>query len=184
MSKQHIVDGMLESGVFASRAAAEAAYDAVLDSLAEALSQGRDVELRPFGSFRVLERKARTGRNPRTGEPMTIPARRAVLFRAGASMRQAQSQGAEWLGLKTYALLLESQVREARAYLKAREVPAKAERLAREAAERLTRLTDEAAGRLKEYSQASKPAWDELRAGLERAYGELKTAFAKARDKF
>ncbi|HMM37977.1 MAG TPA: HU family DNA-binding protein [Desulfovibrio sp.] len=184
MSKRMIVDGMLESGVFPNKAEAEAAYDAVLESLAGALREGQDVELRPFGSFRVVERKARTGRNPRTGEPVAIPARRAVIFRAGAQMREAQRQGPEWLGLKTYSLLLESQVREARAFLKRKQVKAKAERYAREAAERLTRLTDEASARLKDYSRAGKPAWEELRQGLERAYGELKTAFLKARDKF
>lgn len=184
MSKRMIVDGMLESGVFPNKAAAETAYDAVVESLVEALGAAQDVELRPFGSFRVVERKARAGRNPRTGESVTIPARRAVVFRAGAQMREAQRQGQEWLGLKTYSLLLESQVREARAFLKRHKVQAKAERYAQEAAERLTKLTDEASARLKDYGRAGKPAWDELRQGLERAYGELKSAFLKARDKF
>ncbi len=184
MSKQTVVDGMLDSGVFASRAAAEAAYDAVLDALAEGLVRDGDVELRPFGSFRVRERKARTGRNPRTGAALAIPARRVVVFRAGSGLRRAPEQGEDWLGVRTYSLLLDSQVREIKAFLKRSQAKEKAGRLAKEAAEGLHRLADEASARLKEYGQAGRPAWAEIKTGLERAYGELKTAFLKARDKF
>ena len=184
MSKQMVVDGMLDSGVFASRAAAEAAYDAVLDSLTEALVQSGNAELRPFGAFRVHERKARTGRNPRTGKPLAIPAHRVVVFRPGSALRRAPELGEDWLGVRTYTLLLDSQVREIKDFLRRTQAQAKAGRLAREAAEGLHRLTDEASARLKEYAQAGRPAWTEIKSGLERAYGELKTAFLKAKDKF
>ena len=184
MSKQMVVDGMLDSGVFASRAAAEAAYDAVLAALTEGLVQDGDVELRPFGSFRVRERKARQGRNPRTGKPLAIPAHNVVVFRAGSGLRRAPDQGEEWLGVRTYSLLLDSQVREIRAFLRRTQATKKAGRMAKEAADGLHRLADEASARLKEYTQASRPAWAEIKNGLERAYGELKTAFLKAKDKF
>lgn len=184
MSKDVLVSGMMDSGAFPSRAAAERAYDAVIESLTEALAADGEVALRPFGTFLVRERKARMGRDPRTGQPVAIPAHRTVVFRAGASLRQSAVSGPDWLDLKTYTRLLQAQVEDSKRFLERHQVPAKAGQYAREAAERLGRLTSEATARLKEYSEAKKPAWAELKAGLERAYGELKTAFHKARGKF
>lgn len=184
MSKDVLVSGMMDSGVFPSRAAAERAYDAVIEALTEALASGEEVALRPFGTFVVRERKARAGRDPRTGQAVSIPAHRAVVFRAGADLRQSAVSGPDWLDFRTYTRLLEAQVKDSKRFLERHQVPAKAGQYAREASERLGRLTAEATARLKEYSEAKKPAWAELKAGLERAYGELKTAYHKAKDKF
>jgi DNA-binding protein HU-beta len=56
--------------------------DAILDEVQKALTQRESVTLRGFGTFTAREHAARTGRNPRTGEQIAIPARTAVSFRA------------------------------------------------------------------------------------------------------
>ena len=55
----------------------------------EAVSKGEDVRLIGFGTFEVRERAAKTGRNPRTGETMTIPASKVPAFKAGAALKNA-----------------------------------------------------------------------------------------------
>ena len=55
--------------------------DAVLEHMGEALAKGEKVDLRGFGSFSSKDKKARTGRNPKTGEPIEIAARKAVGFK-------------------------------------------------------------------------------------------------------
>lgn len=69
-----------------SALAAENALDTILDEIAEALSQGHRVELRGFGSFFSKVRVARTGRNPRTGEPVEVPPKRHMHFRASRQL--------------------------------------------------------------------------------------------------
>ena len=61
--------------------------DLVLDELAGALARHDRVHIRNFGTWRVVDLAARTGRNPRTGEPISIPASRHVRFRAGRGLR-------------------------------------------------------------------------------------------------
>ncbi len=60
----------------------------VLDEITKALSQGHRVELRGFGAFSVKVRPARQGRNPRTGEPVTVEEKRAPFFRTGKELRE------------------------------------------------------------------------------------------------
>ncbi len=59
-----------------------------LASIIEALRRGEHVELRGFGSFRLRDRLPRAGRNPRTGESVSIPAKRIPLFKAGKELRE------------------------------------------------------------------------------------------------
>ena len=65
----------------------EAVVDAILGQITDALIAGDRVELRGFGSFSVTARKARQGRNPRTGEPVSVAAKGALVFKAGKEMR-------------------------------------------------------------------------------------------------
>ena len=67
---------------------AEAAVGIFLASITEALRQGDKVELRGFGSFRTRSLNARQGRNPRTGDSVPVPARKAPFFRAGKELRE------------------------------------------------------------------------------------------------
>ncbi len=66
----------------------EVVVQEVLDSVIEALQSGDRVELRGFGSFRMKDRKARVGRNPKTGETVQIPAKRVAHFRLGKELRE------------------------------------------------------------------------------------------------
>lgn len=59
-------------------------FDAIIDSL----TQFNKVELRNFGVFKIKERRARTGRNPRTGEVVPVPPRKVVIFKPGLEMKQ------------------------------------------------------------------------------------------------
>ncbi len=58
-------------------------FDAIVDSLV----RGEKVELRNFGVFKVKERRSRTGRNPRTGQVVPVPARKVAVFKPGLEMK-------------------------------------------------------------------------------------------------
>lgn len=68
---------------------AQAALDAVLSSIAEALKKGDSVSLVGFGTFKVTERKARKGRNPQTGQEIYIAASKVPKFVAGKALKDA-----------------------------------------------------------------------------------------------
>ena len=67
----------------------EQVVDIFFDEIAQRLAEGGRVELRGFGAFSTRERAARTGRNPRTGETVDVPAKRVPYFRPGNEMRRA-----------------------------------------------------------------------------------------------
>ncbi len=58
------------------------------DSIIESLTRNEKVELRNFGVFKIKERRARFGRNPRTGESVPVPPRKVVVFKPGLEMKQ------------------------------------------------------------------------------------------------
>ena len=60
----------------------------VLDMVVDSLAKGETVELRNFGIFKVKSRKARLGRNPKTGEGVEIPEKKVVAFKAGLTMKE------------------------------------------------------------------------------------------------
>ncbi len=70
-----------------SKAAAGRILDTVLDTITESLGKGKDVALVGFGTFLVSKRKQRKGRNPQTGEVITIPAAKLPRFRAGKYLK-------------------------------------------------------------------------------------------------
>ena len=72
-----------------TRKAARAYLDAALDEIGQALARGEHVTLSGFGTFEVRQRAGRTGRHPRTHEPLVIPARRSAAFRPGLGLRRA-----------------------------------------------------------------------------------------------
>ncbi len=72
-----------------SKAQAAKAVNAVLDAIVTSLQSGEDVSLPGFGSWHVADTKARTGRNPRTGASINIPASKRVAFSAGSKLSQA-----------------------------------------------------------------------------------------------
>ncbi len=72
-----------------SKAKASAIVNATLDAIKTTLKKGQKVSLIGFGSFLVRNRKARTGRNPKTGETIQIKARKVPAFQAGADLKKA-----------------------------------------------------------------------------------------------
>ncbi|HFK1812557.1 TPA: HU family DNA-binding protein [Bacillus cereus] len=68
---------------------ASLAVDAVLESIQHALQNREHVQLLGFGSFEIRERAAREGRNPQTGDALTIPARKTPSFKAGKALKEA-----------------------------------------------------------------------------------------------
>ena len=86
MNKQDLVNAIAEkSGV--TKTDADKAVDAVVDAIAAALKSGDDVRLVGFGSFSVSDRPAREGRNPRTGEKITVAAAKVPKFSAGKVLK-------------------------------------------------------------------------------------------------
>ena len=72
-----------------TKASADAAVNAVFSAITDALANGETVTLTGFGTFTVRSREARQGRNPRTGESITIAASRVPAFKAGKTLRDA-----------------------------------------------------------------------------------------------
>jgi DNA-binding protein HU-beta len=88
MNKSEFISAVAEAAGL-SKADASRAVDAFADVVANVLKRGDSVSLVGFGTFEVRERQARTGRNPRTGETMTIAASKAPSFKAGKALKDA-----------------------------------------------------------------------------------------------
>ncbi len=88
MTKQEFVDAVAEKAEL-SKKDATAAVDAVLGTIEDTLKGGGEVSFTGFGKFSVSERGAREGRNPRTGESMTIAASKVPRFSAGSALKKA-----------------------------------------------------------------------------------------------
>src|ERR1700722_10882024 len=91
MTKAQLID-VVSVKTGQKKAEVEVVLESVLAAIAEALHENERVDLRGFGSFVVKERKQRQGRNPRTGETITIAAKRDAGFKAGKELTQSLSQ--------------------------------------------------------------------------------------------
>lgn len=87
MNKAELVEKVAEL-MEQSKAAAGRAVDAILESITRGLKADGEVALVGFGTFRAKTRPGRTGRNPKTGQPIRIKPRRAVTFRAGEPLKE------------------------------------------------------------------------------------------------
>ena len=89
MIKLDIVNAVLTKldGTGVSRVKAEQAVETVFESLKNAMGRGQRIELRRFGVFSVRPRKTGIGRNPRTGEEVSIPPGKAVRFKPGKELQ-------------------------------------------------------------------------------------------------
>ena len=88
MNKNELIGTVAESCGL-SKSDASNAVEGVLDAIQKALANGDEVRLVGFGTFSVAKRKASTGRNPRTGEPMEIKASNQPKFKAGKGLKDA-----------------------------------------------------------------------------------------------
>ena len=88
MNKQELIASVAETAGL-QRSDAIKAVEAVFDAISASLRKGDEVRLVGFGTFSVSKRKASTGRNPRTGEPMTIKASSQPKFKAGKILKDS-----------------------------------------------------------------------------------------------
>ena len=86
MNKQAIIEAVHET-LDGTKVQAEKVVDTIFDSIISTLKKGEDVSIAGFGIFSAKMRAARTARNPRTGEPISVPAMRVPKFRASKSLK-------------------------------------------------------------------------------------------------
>ncbi len=87
MTKRDLIDEIVRLHPTFSRRDAEVVVNSVFESMTEALCGGDRIEIRGFGSFVVKQRKAREGRNPKTGEIVAVAAKRVPFFKVGKELR-------------------------------------------------------------------------------------------------
>jgi len=88
MNKNDLIGAVADSSGL-TKGDSTKAVEAVFEAISAALGRGDEVRLVGFGTFSVAKRKASTGRNPRTGEPMTIKASTQPKFKAGKGLKDA-----------------------------------------------------------------------------------------------
>ena len=69
------------------RKESEAVVETIFESIIESIQKGQKIEIRGFGSFRTRERRGRTGRNPKTGEKVTVPAKKIPFFKPSKELK-------------------------------------------------------------------------------------------------
>ena len=87
MNKSDLINEVAK--VVSTKKEAQAAVDCVVSSITKTLKKGADVTLTGFGTFKVVKRKARKGRNPYTGEEIKIKATKAPKFAPGKALKEA-----------------------------------------------------------------------------------------------
>ncbi len=92
MTKADLVEDVARASELTKKDA-ERLVEIVFESIIDTLNQGEKIELRGFGSFRVRERSARRGRNPKTGEPVDIAAKRIPYFKPGKELKELINEG-------------------------------------------------------------------------------------------
>ncbi len=88
MNKQSLVDALAKKTGMTKKDSSDA-LETILNTVIDELKKGEKVTITGFGTFEVRHRKARAGRNPQTGDEITIPARNVAAFRAGKGLKDA-----------------------------------------------------------------------------------------------
>jgi integration host factor subunit beta len=91
MTKAELVEEVAKSTELTMKDA-EVIVQTVLDSIVESLQRGEKIELRGFGSFRIRERASRQGRNPKTGEKVSVPSKKVPYFKPGKELKDLINQ--------------------------------------------------------------------------------------------
>jgi integration host factor subunit beta len=89
MTRSDLVNILAEKFPQLTHRDAELGVKAILDAMSLALARGHRIEIRGFGSFSVSHRPARVGRNPRSGETVSIPEKKVAHFKAGKALRES-----------------------------------------------------------------------------------------------
>ena len=88
MIKSELIQRIAQENPHLYQRDVENIVNAILDEIGNAMARGDRVELRGFGAFAVKERPARIGRNPRTGDPVKVSAKRVPFFKTGKELRE------------------------------------------------------------------------------------------------
>jgi len=94
MTKSGLIEKVADQTPHISKKDTEVVVNTIFDAMTDALSNGERIEIRGFGSFQVKVREAREGRNPKTGEMVSIPAKRTPFFKVGKELKEMVDQSA------------------------------------------------------------------------------------------
>lgn len=89
MTKDQLSEAVMKAVGMETKTMAQKSVDAMFETITKTLGRGEDVTITGFGTFRVVKRAAREGRNPKTGEKIHIPASVKPKFRAGKLLKEA-----------------------------------------------------------------------------------------------
>ncbi len=88
MTKSELIENLYKKSEHLSFSDVEQAIKTILSKMSSSLSKGNRIEIRGFGSFKLNKMKPRIGRNPKTGESVTLPERYVVHFKPGKDLRE------------------------------------------------------------------------------------------------
>ena len=88
MTKAELVEKVSEKVDGLTKKQTEVIINTIFDSIKDALSTGDKIEIRGFCSFKIRSRKQREGRNPKTGSPVSVPAKKVPFFKAGKELKE------------------------------------------------------------------------------------------------
>ena len=92
MTKAHLIELVAQKISTLNRKEAEKIVNCIFDSIRDALQRGDKTEIRGFGSFRMRIRRTKDGRNPKTGETVSVPEKRMPFFKAGKEIKELLNQ--------------------------------------------------------------------------------------------
>lgn len=184
MTKQELAKMLADRAGLDSVARGGKVIDIVLESIKEELAAGGTVPLRGFGTFSTSDRKARTGRDPRTGKTIRIKARRVARFTPSRELKDAANSlhfGPDWLRFKDITSRVNNLRRKIESKIR------NADQLGKDAKQYLDKAQAvyvDVSGQIKKVTDSSGKAWGEVKDGLDKALAELKDAWEKARQHF
>lgn len=94
MTKSELIEALADRVRHLPTADVELSVRTLLEQMSQALAEGERIEIRGFGSFSLHHRPARMGRNPRTGEPVALPAKHVPHFKPGKELRERVNNAA------------------------------------------------------------------------------------------
>lgn len=95
MTKSELIDRLAQQQTHLSHKDVELAVKLLLERISQALTEEERIEIRGFGSFSLHRRPARVGRNPKTGEPVNIPAKYVPHFKPGKELRERVNEAGD-----------------------------------------------------------------------------------------